>query len=297
MKKITTLFIILFAGIIMFTGCKKDSSSDAPVLPTISLKSATGYVSANTQAAYGDTLTFGIKTNSNGTDNLVKFSVYVNDQKQFDSTINTQTFAWDFYSLKSELASEVWKFEITDIAGNVGTISVTITGNFGLIDTHTGITLGAQNNVTVESFLSYSNNAATKYFQAEAFNHQADIDMFCFYEDNETHHNYMTLAAPGSNITGIFSGSTAPDQYTTKNLTYFEKTELTATEFDAIANDAVVLASFNPDPSVKRKKASVLTVGDVYAFRLQSGKTGLFKVTAVTGVEDGTLQMDVKIQK
>ena len=293
MKKITTLFIILLASSMMFTGCKKDEAS--VVLPTISLKAGTGYITANTQAAFGDTLKFGVTAKANGTDNLVKFTVYVNEQKIKDSTINTQSFTFDFYSLKSVLDSEVWKFVTTDIAGNVGTSTVTITGNFGLLDSYTAITLGAQNNTTIESFLSYSNNTTTKYFQAAAFADQGNIDMFCFYEATASHQNFMTLAAPGSNITGIFTGATAPDFYTTKNVTYFVKTTLTPAQFDAVVNDAVVMNSF--DPSNKFKKAKVLTVGDVYAFLLQSGKYGLLKVTAVTGVEDGSLQMDVKIQK
>lgn len=293
MKKISTLLVILLAGTLLFTGCKKDEESI--VLPTINMNSGTGYISANTTAAYGDTLIFGITANSNGTDNLVKFKVYLNDEVLLDSTINAQTFAFSFYSLKSVLASEIWKFVTTDIAGNEGTKSVTITGNFGQLDTHAGITLGAQNNATIESFLSYSGNAATKYFQAIAFDHQADIDMFCFYEYTVEHPNYMTLAAPGSNITGIFTGATAPDNYTTKNVTYFTKTTLTAAEFDAVQNDAVVIASFDPDN--KFKKAKALAIGEVYSFKLQSGKYGLLKITAVTGVEDGSLQMDVKIQK
>jgi len=293
MKKITTLFIILLASSMMFTGCKKDEAS--VVLPTITLKAGTGYITANTQAAFGDTLKFGVTAKANGTDNLVKFTVYVNEQKIKDSTINTQSFTFDFYSLKSVLDSEVWKFVTTDIAGNVGTSTVTITGNFGLLDSYTAITLGAQNNTTIESFLSYSNNTTTKYFQAAAFADQGNIDMFCFYEATATHQNFMTLAAPGSNITGIFTGATAPDFYTTKNVTYFVKTTLTPAQFDAVVNDAVVMYSF--DPANKFKKAKVLTVGDVYAFLLQSGKYGLLKVTAVTGVEDGSLQMDVKIQK
>jgi len=293
MKKITTLFIILLAGSTIFTGCKKDETS--VVLPTITLKAGTGYISANTQAAYGDTLNFGITAKANGTDNLVKFTVYVNEQKLLDSTINTQNFTFDFYSLKSVLNSEVWKFVTKDIAGNEATGSVTITGNFGKINTYAGLTLGAQNNTTIESFLSFNNNTNTKYFQAAAFANQADIDMFCFYENSATHQNFMTLAAPGSNITGIFTGSTAPDFYTTKNVTYFVKTALTTAEFDAVANDAIVINSF--DPANKFKKAKTLTVGDVYAFMLQSGKYGLLKVTGVTGVEDGSLQMDVKIQK
>jgi hypothetical protein len=105
----------------------------------------------------------------------------------------------------------------------------------------------------------------------------------------------MALAAPGSNIKEIFTGATAPEFYATKNVTFFTKTTLTAAQFEAVQNDAVIRASF--DPNNKFKKAKLLTVGDVYAFKLQSGKYGLYKVTAVEGTEDGTLQIAVKIQK
>ena len=105
----------------------------------------------------------------------------------------------------------------------------------------------------------------------------------------------MSLGSPGSNITGIFEGASSPDNYTTKNLTRFFKTELTAAQFDAIQNDAVIIDAYNADES--RKKASVLTAGDVYAIKIQSGLYGLIKVIAVSGEETGTLEIAVKIQK
>lgn len=293
MKKITTLFsLILLAGSMIFTGCTKD---DSPVSPTVLLKSGIGYISANAQAAYGDSLQFGITAKSNGSDNLVKFTIYANDEKILDSTINTQNFVIDLISRKSILDTEVWKFVTTDIAGNEGTNTITITGIFGQISTHNTVTLGAQANITEKSFLSLRNDAANTYFQEEAFYHQADIDMFCFYEYSVDYPNYMTLAAPGSKITGIFTGSTAPDNYGTKNVTFFVKTTLTAAQFDAVHNDAIVLASY--DPANKFKKAKALAAGEVYAFMLDSGKYGLLKITAVTGIENGSLQMSVKIQK
>ncbi len=291
-KKFAIIGIMMFSASIFLAGCKKDES---PVLPTITLKQSAGYISASTTAAYGDTLNFGITAKYNGTDNLVKFQIFAEGTKLLDSTINTQTFTFDFYSVKSILAKEVWKFVTIDIAGNSKTDSVTITGNFGDILTYNSITFGAQNNTTEKSFLSFSNSAATLYFQAEAFNNQANIDMFCFYENTASHQNMMTLAAPGSTITGIFTGTTAPDFYTSKNITFFVKTTLTTAQYDAVTNDAVVLASY--DPANQFKKAKVLTIGDVYAFNLQSGKKGLFKVTAVDGTETGTLQIAVKIQK
>lgn len=278
---------------ITFTNCTKDA--DEPGNPTIILNSDAGFITGNTTASYGDTLKIGINANRNGTDNLVKFTISVNNQVLMDSTINAQSFNYSFYTIKSIADVEAWTMIVTDIAGHTSDVSVTITGAFGEIDNYTTILMGAQDNVTSESFLSLSNNQATLYMQAAAFEHQTDIDMFCFYENTPEHQNMMTLAAPGSNITGIFTGATSPDNYTTKNVTFFVKTDLTASMFDAVQNDAVIMASYNPDN--KFKKAKVLTEGDVYAFQLQSGKYGLFKVVDVTGEETGTLTLAIKVQK
>ena len=293
MKKLfSILSLVLISASLFVAGCSKDED---PIPPTITFKQAAGYVSANTTANYGDTLDFGITAKSNGTDNLAKFQIYANGQQLLDSTINSGTFTFDFYTVKSILDKEVWKFVTTDIAGNSKTDTIVITGNFGEILTYSSKTLGAQSNTTEKGFISYSNSAATQYTQDEAFNHQADIDMFCFYENTATSVNMMTLAAPGSNIKGIFTGATSTELYTVKNVTFFVKTTLTAAQFDAVTNDAVIRASF--DPKNQFKKAKLLTAGDVYSFKLQSGKYGLYKVIAVAGAEAGTLQIAVKIQK
>ncbi len=292
MKKILTLLGISLFLVFSFTNCSKDEEAGSP---TISLKNATGYVTQNTVASYGDTLLWGITANSNGEDNLVKFTIEVNDQQLFDSTFNATTFTYDFYSIKTILDVEAWTMTITDIAGHTSSVSITVTGEFGEIDSYTTILMGAQDNVDVESFLSLAENHATTYMQAAAFQNQDKIDMFCFYENTPEHQNLMTLASPGSNIKGIFSGATAPENYTTKNVTFFVKTDLSASNFDAVQNDAVILASF--DPENQFKKASKLTAGDVYAFKLQSGKYGLLKVIEVTGTETGTIELGIKVQK
>jgi hypothetical protein len=294
MKKLSILFsIMLFAGMIIYSGCKKDETPVGP--PTLSFKAGTGLTSSNTTAKYGDTLWVEVLGKSNGTDNLVKFQVVANESLIIDTTLNIQNFDFTIGIIKNLADKEVWKFSTTDLAGNMASDSIVLTANFGEINTYGPITLGAQNNTTDKGFVSFSNSAVTTYTMAEAFNHQADIDMFLFYENTTSHVNLMTLAAPGSNITGIFSGDFAPDTYTTKNVTYFVKTSLTAEQFDFIANDGIILYSY--DPANQFKKAKLLAAGDVYAFKLQSGKYGLLKVLTATGVEDGTLQFSVKIQK
>ena len=294
MKKLFAIIsLVLISSSFFLAGCTKEE--DPIVLPTITYKHDAGYISANTTANYADTLNFGVVATSNGTNNLVKFQIYANGNQLVDSTINTASFTFDFYSIKSVLDKEVWKFVTTDIAGNSKSDSITITGSFGEITSVNSIKFGAQNNTTEKSFLSLTNGVSTMYFQADAFNHQADIDLFCFYENTASHVNLMTLAAPGSNITGIFTGTSAPDFYTTKNITFFVKTTLTAAQFDAVKNDAVILEAYGSAKAYK--KANLLAVGDVFAFKLHTGIYGLYKVTVVEGTETGTLQIDVKIQK
>lgn len=293
MKRMFTLLgLVLFTGLV-FTSCTKDE--DEPVLPVVAFNQQAGYITGDVTAAYGDTLNFGIILQGNGTDNLVKFVIKANGQTLLDSTINTQNYTYNFYTIKGANPTDVWSFSTTDIAGNLKEETITITGTFGEINSYTTILMGAQDNATTESFLSLQDNAATLYLQAQAFESQEKIDIFCFYENTATHQNLMSLGSPASNITGVFTGATSPDNYTTKNLTRFYKTELTSAQFDAVSDDAVLLDSFNADEA--RKKASVLAVNDVYAFQIQSGLTGLFKVLEVTGVEDGTLKIAVKIQK
>lgn len=293
MKRIFALLsLVSISATLVFTACKK---TDDPVPPTITFKKEAGFVSANASAKYGDTLRFGITVANNGNDNLAKFQIFANNNSILDTTINTPNFVYNFYNVKGITDKDVWKFVSKDIAGNTKTDSIIITGNFGQINTFGAITIGAQSNATAKGFLSLGSPTATQYTQDEAFNHQADIDMFCFYENSSGHVNLMSLAAPGSNITGIFTGATTPGNYTTKNITFFVKTTLTAAQFDAVQNDAVILASFVP--ANQFKKAKLLAVGEVYAIKLQSGKYGLYKVTAVDGTETGTIQIAAKIQK
>lgn len=291
MKKHLFFVLAIFAtASLFFTACSKDEEKDPP---TLNFKTETGYTSADATVNFGDTINVGLLAESNGSDNITKLLVTANDQVMLDSTLNVLQLVVDFNIIKSASGSETWKFSITDAASKKTEKVILLSRASTEITVYNDIILGAQDNTTEPQFLATTDGS--RYSQDEAFNNQAIIDIFCFYENTASHQNFTTLASPGSNITEIYFGSTAPDFYTTKNVTFFCKTTLTVAQFDEVTNDEVILQSF--DPENQYKKAKNLQVGEVYAFLTQAGKYGLYKVTAVTPETTGSMGMSVKIQK
>ncbi len=153
-------------------------------------------------------------------------------------------------------------------------------------------TLGAQSNTTIGGFYSVADNAV--FTQANAFANQAVIDILCFYE--AANGNNIALASPGSGITGIFTGDTAPANWLIQNTTYFFKTTLTAAQFDALAEtDQLIVSSF--DEANARRKASDMLVDLVVSFKTADGTYGLLKVMEVVQGATGSVKFEVKIKK
>lgn len=151
------------------------------------------------------------------------------------------------------------------------------------------VTLGAQSNTTVPGF--YSVSLDKTYTMSQAADNAGTVDIFCFYEA-ETGNN-IALASPGSGIDGIFTGDDMPDNWTTKNTTYFFMTTLTATQFEAVQDgDALIGTSFDADNA--RRKAKDVQVGQVWAFKTQAGTYGLLLATEVTQGTSGTVTFKVR---
>lgn len=162
------------------------------------------------------------------------------------------------------------------------------------------VKIGAQSNTSIGAFYSISEKKV--YTQVDAFNNQAKIDLICFYEHVEGRINDMTLASPGANITGIYTGDTSVDIYSTKNLTKFTlpATELTVAQFDQLKEgDAIIATYYNSTVTSGNKKAKMLTVGSIYAFLTQNGTYGLFKVIEVSNPQDanGWIKFELKTYK
>jgi hypothetical protein len=159
-------------------------------------------------------------------------------------------------------------------------------------DTRVVATIGAQSNTTTGGFYSVSKNKV--YTQAEAFADQASVDILCFYEAEGG--NNVALASPGSGITGIFTGDSAPENWTEQNTTWLLNTALTAAQFDALAEtDQIIVSSFIEADA--RRKAKDMQPGLVVSFKTEAGTYGLLKVTEVTQGASGSVKFEVKVKK
>ena len=162
------------------------------------------------------------------------------------------------------------------------------------------VTMGAQSNATIGSFYSIGQNKVST--QTLAFASQDTIDFLCFYEHDVVNNriNDISLASPGSNITGIFTGDTKPDTWTTKNLTKFQAPvpAITVEEFDLLdQNDATIESYFDNTVTSGNKKAKVLVAGNIYAFKNHNNVYGLLKVIEVVQGADGSVKFELKMKK
>lgn len=151
------------------------------------------------------------------------------------------------------------------------------------------VTLGAQSNATVPGFYAVGGNKTYTIVQAAA--DPDNIDIFCFYEAASD--NNICLASPGSGIKDIFTDVNKPDSWSTKNLTFFFQTTLTADQFNAVQNgDSLIETSYDSDNA--RKKAKDIQVGHVWSFLTADGIHGLLLVTAVSQGINGSVTFTVK---
>ncbi len=288
---IMTLMIVVAVSTILMFSCKKDKDEEVvKPNPTISFKKDAGYTYNAVTVKYNDTVKVGVIGKYNGSDNIKRFRLTANGQTMLDTVIDLVEYNADFKIIKGLADKESWIFTITDAAGKTATDSIVISRSTE-INSYASVTLGAQANTSIGGFYSTSNN--TVYNMDDAFSNQGLIDILCWYETSSG--NNTAIASPGANITGIFTGPHSPENWTTKNTTYYVKTTMTPADFDAVTSDISILPKYVSANAYR--KAKNLAVGEVYCFKTQAEKYGLLKVIAVTPNTDGSVEFAIKIQK
>jgi hypothetical protein len=297
MKVQSTLTLLsksLLIVMLLITACTKDDGVAIP--PSITILEGPEYISGDTILAAGEEIRLKVKLEM-GDLNITNFIIDVftdDNQTYFDTGMNTSSIIWEGSFLKSLASNEEWNLTVRDRDGNASNTSFNISldtnSNFNSLKNFTSIDLGAQNNAQSAGLFDPTNGVLYFYDQAaEDSSIQKVIDLLYFYNDEDKN----TIASPGANIDdGIFTGN--PADWTIVNTTRYIKTSLTADDFYGACNDSIILANY--DEGEAKRKAKNLEVNNIYTFKTQSGKLGIFILNEVNGAEDGSVNIDLKIQ-
>jgi len=288
-----TYRIVILVLVLLIVGCtEKDEGGNGPL---IQLVSGNNLISTDTTISPGQLMQFEV-TAIKGNYNITNYVILVNgdsSQVYYDTGMNVVSFTWSGTFAKSFNDNEVWEFIARDRYSRSDVVSILILNDSssgpGPIYSYTDIQLGAQTNQDIGGCFSLSDQLV--YFIEEAFEHQEAIDIIYYFgEDNQT------VASPGSNIEdGIFPQEYSPDNWLYRNTTRYIKTDLDPDEFNLIQNDSLLLVSYIEGEG--KRKAKELVINDVYSFRTQASKYGMFLVKEVMGAEAGSVKIDIKIQE
>ena len=292
-KKTTKIFSLLALLLFVATACKK---TEELFPPTILLVNETGYIHSDTSLASGDDIRIKLllqKGDLNMTNFLI--DVYTDSvSRYFDTGMNTEYLMWEGVFIKTLAPLEDWKFMVFDREGNATVTSIRISldtsAQYTPLISFSPIGLGAQDNQQYGGCYNLTDNIM--YFhQAVASDTalQHGIDLLCYYDDTDN----ATIASPGANIVdGIFPIN--PNTWIFKNTTRYMKTSLSIEDFNSAMNDSIIIANY--DEGEAKRKAKQLKVDDIYTFRTESGRLGIFKVNAVEGTSDGSVNISLKTQ-
>lgn len=292
MKKSFTIIIILLTAIL---GCEKEKTNYPP--PSIQFITDSGFVYNDTVLALGEAFKVGIQA-ANPNVNLTNFIIRVESDEIetiLDSGMNTPSLDYEKVFVKGIKESEKWTFIIRDRDLKLSEISINIkrdtSSTYGNIVYFPTIEMGAQNHIS-GSFYSVSKGEV--YTLDEAYLNQEIIELCYFYDFIDTDEN--TIASPGANIdASVYPGDSGLDNWTTRKTSRFKLTDITEVEFENATNDSLLLAAYGQ--SEGKRKAKNLQSGNIFSFKNEDGKTGLFQVHSVTGTDEGTVNISIKVQE
>ncbi len=289
MKKINLFLLGLTAfGLAFLTSCGEEEASNPPLI-TIDQASPV------TASAGSVTLTGEIVVEGK-LDQVKLFIVTGDAETQYGSAYTSfktgdittpDDMNYDFrFDIDGLTESCSVKIEATDKENQTSSKSVQVDVASGAeINEFTAVLMGAQGSTT-GSALNAQTGIVSKLADAVA----ADIDILYYYGST----NKATLVAPNDEtVTGGSGDFSWTANWGTQNPTKFGMSSLSAGEFDAIDDDTELAAI----SGLSASKVTNLGVDDVVDFITADGKKGALKVTALTAASDGTITINVKIQK
>ncbi len=293
MKNLIVLFIVLS---VVVSSCSKKNSDYLP--PIIEFGNGVGIVSGDTTLKLGEP--FNVKVmaenpNVNLTNFIIKVETGSVSEVFLDSGMNTPKLSYQKTLIKGIEDNEKWIFIIRDRDGKSSEISLTVSmdtsSSFGNINYYPDITLGAQNN-GLPSFFSIDQN--TSYFLSSAFLNQDVIDLCYYYDFVDTDKN--TIASPGANIDeSVYMGEYGLNNWTIRRTSRFKIANVSVEDFQNASNDSLLIAAHGQSDG--NRKAKNLQEGNLFAFKNEEGKIGIFMVNSIVGTDEGIVNISIKVQE
>jgi len=296
MRKNLLLGFALISMLGLLISCGEESQP-----PSITVLDEAGYYVSGTAIAPGAVVTIAVKATANATslENITDITVTRGDNTVAASgTFSDATVTAEFEITALETAgTETITIVATDNAGETAEATVDILTDealAGSLKTNT-VTLGAQDNTTGSFCASFEGTVYT-IGELKGAGNYADIDIIYYYGAT----NKTALFSPKAIVDNDISwGELLPvSSWTTINETKFRKAA--ATDFDNATYNSVATLGGLADLDLANggdNPIEGLAVGDAYAFKTADAKYGIFSITSVTGTNDGTIGITIKIQE
>ena len=305
MKKLTYRFCsfrlvygVALIAILFFMACEKDENIDYTD-PSIKIVNGDGYVSVDSTIGVGQSFTVAVHAEWNGQHHLMNLIARLNGDDYMSLGVFKETYDHEIEITKGFDDIEEWEFIIRDYAGNSASTNLTITKDpnirYGEIDEFLNIQLGAQNSTEYGSFFSFSNGLI--YDLESAYRYQQLINMAYVY-DNYDAFEESIITSPGGNLDDAYTSEFGVVNWETRNTIRYarDKSNITVEEFNAAANDSILIANTFSYTNGGRK-TKYLATDDIYVFVTDDNRTGIFKVISTSGTDNGYIIIDIKLEK
>lgn len=295
------LFAFYLFLVFAVSSCKEEDSQHKT---TLFLKTGALYTNPEAYIPVGGKIQIGVLASGSGVPltyiRITRFSG--NDTLvQVDRGIysGTSGFDTDYTFSKDTSAREVWEVMVMNSDRVKSTQTIVFNRGDGVLYgdiTHIpSVQIGFQENTTYSHFLDL--NLGLTYSASQLSGHEAEIDIMGYY--------YVTSGLPSPSLT--CPGYTAANGYypelsgwPVKNTTLFDYKStdnnlISIEQFDAATNDSLLVSAYKPDKVSGNCKYCY--TGKVIPFKTQEGKYGLIKVLKADQLNEGSMEIEIKIQK
>jgi hypothetical protein len=292
---------IFFISLVLFSSCEKDQQENKP--PVILFKSGE-FTDNEEPVPIGGKLSFGIVA-STGSAPLTNFRVQriVNGvaitEVDKGMYLSGEGFEETINAVKSSAEEEIWRFMVMNANRDSAFITRKILlgegSAYGPIQHFELVTIGMQDNEVHPHFLDL--NTGETFTNSTVVGNESAIDLlgFVYYTGGKMS---PTLSCPGyGTVAGyypIVEGWTNPNS-TLYDYNAVDNDLINPQEFEAAANDSLLVNSYNPQ-SVSGNCKYCYT-GKIIPFKTQEGRYGLIRVLYADEVSTGYMELEIKVQE